>query len=194
MNIDYEAKAAKAVVCFANNQGITWEQFERFMGLHIRPDHEGTLEWKGYVQKRNHIRQSLNGAAMELGKGKAFQIRVTGKDDKGERLAEEELQFLSGTALFENWSKQLSTRMVNAPKNFVSVMQEMSAKFSLPPKTRNKAINYATVGNMLAGVTKKMIEDVLDDPEMSLPDYSRDELLRLTMTTANTVLHDDDAA
>jgi hypothetical protein len=167
---------------------LTWEEFESLCGINFPRPEKGSIEWDGYVQKRNQLRKRLNGEAMELGKTKAFQVRPPSPGNP------HELEKMSGTRLFENWLGQQKTRVTNAPRNFVSVMNGMVENFSLPQKTRNKAINYATVGNMLSGVTKKMIEDVLEDKEMELPDYSRDELLRLTIQSADKSLSDDDEA
>ena len=128
----------------------------------------------------------VRGAAMELGKRDAFQVRPF---YDGENYM---LRFLKGNDLFNDWLDQQKTRVKNAPVNFVSVMEKMVDNFSLPVQTRNKAINYATVGKMLTSVTTKLVNDVLDDPEMKLPNYSRAELLRITSIEANNALSEEE--
>jgi hypothetical protein len=182
--IDYAEVAAELADRYNNKDELTWSELEEAMGLSIcTTDDKSSLEWKGYVQVRNQHRQALNGAAMELSNSrKRFQIRPFTND--GERV----LRFLKGDALFEDWAGSQQRRLQGATRRFKDVMQTMCDDFALPPRARSKARNYLTVAGIVDDVTVALVEQVLNDQAIQLPDYSRNELLRLTTQAADDSL------
>ena len=168
--------------------------FEKFVGLGRRPEF-GSFEWAGYVRERNVRRVTLNGFAMEHpNERELFQIRPALKEDMdAEEWADEEnrLIFLRGDKLFASWNRQQTTRVLNAPRRFIEVMETLTKDFALPMKTRHYALNQITGMKVIQDVADAFIKSAAEDPEFRLPDYSKAELLRLTVQAADESLNEE---
>lgn len=160
---------------------ITWPQFEKLIGVSIRPATTDTssIEWMGYVANRNMMRVMINGLSIEEGKRAAFELRpiyING---------DYKLQKLSGAALFDSYLNHHKMKVQRAPRNMVDKLAEIEQKVALPRNARNKLLNTITIGKILMNASVKMIDVVLNDPDIALPNYSKTELRKLTLVAAD---------
>lgn len=160
---------------------ITWPQFEKLIGVSIRPATIDTssIEWMGYVANRNMMRVMINGLSIEEGKRAAFELRpiyING---------DYKLQKLSGAALFDSYLNHHKMKVQRAPRNMVDKLAEIEQKVALPRNARNKLLNTITIGKILMNASVKMIDVVLNDPDIALPNYSKTELRKLTLVAAD---------
>ena len=165
-----------------NKHELTWQEFESAVGVEdIRPSVEqtDTNEWRGYVATRNMVRNTINGMGMdheELGKRNTFQLRCS-RDDEGNPI----LIKLSGDALMQDLLAHHQMKVQRAPKNMVEVMEQVNTRIYLAsPKARNKLTNLITIGKVLLNQTRALIDTAVNDPDLTLPDFAHDELLRIS--------------
>lgn len=183
--------AMKVFSAYPNGHVISWSEFEQELGVDIRPQSEETHtnEWRGYIQTRNMLRNTVNGMAMDVdehGKRGTFQFRPYREDDGSAALKK-----MGGEALYQSLLKHHQMKVQRAPKNMVQVMEEVNKKVYLAsPKSRNKLTNMITIGKVLLNQTRALIDTAVNDPDIQLPQYAHDELLRISYEAASDVDHD----